>query len=66
MQDYRGHVSAEHHPHIEALRSRHLMLDRQLRDEQKSPAANEALIRMLKLKKLMLKDEIAQQEKRTG
>jgi hypothetical protein len=66
MHEHRGHVSAQNHPHIEALRSRHLMLDRQIRDEQKSPAANEALIRMLKLKKLMLKDEIAQNEKMTG
>jgi hypothetical protein len=66
MQEHRGHVSVDHHPYIQALRSRHSMLERQIRDEQKSPAANEALLRALKLKKLMLKDEISQHEKITG
>ena len=65
MNQQSGHVSADH-PHIEALRARHAMLERRIEMELKSPTANDLFLRELKLKKLHLKDEISQLAQRTG
>ena len=57
MNDLRGQ-SAAHQKHLEALKARHMALSTQIEEEQKSPAASPHMLRMLKAKKLRLKDEI--------
>ena len=65
MQTSRGYVSVQN-PHIEALRARHAMLAQRIDDAMKHPSTDDLALRMLKLQKLKLKDEISIQERRTG
>lgn len=50
---------------LEALQNRHAALSAQLENEMKHPSASEVALKRLKLEKLRIKEEIAQ-EARTG
>ena len=46
--------------HVTALQSKHANLEAKLRDEMARPAPDETAIRAIKLKKLRIKEELAQ------
>lgn len=46
--------------HVTALQSKHANLEAKLRDEMARPAPDDAAIRALKVRKLRIKEELAQ------
>lgn len=47
--------------HVSALQLKHASLDRQLQQEMNRPSPDNAMVQVLKRRKLRIKDEIAQQ-----
>ena len=50
----------DNQPHLQALATKHADLDEQLRLERSRPAPDDATITLLKRRKLLIKEQIAQ------
>lgn len=61
MQDSRGVISSQP-GRLEALRAKHAVLKSQIAQEQKSPATSSEALKIMKIQKLKLKEQIEEEK----